>query len=78
MTGAPTFWGRLREARLLRILGVYLAASWLLLQVADLFVDRLGLPEWFVPAAFLLLAIGLVIVAATAWVQSRPGTAARC
>jgi tetratricopeptide (TPR) repeat protein/TolB-like protein len=73
---SASLWTRLREARLLRILGVYLAASWLLLQVADLFVDRLGLPDWFVPAAVLLLSIGLVIVAATAWVQSRPGTAA--
>ncbi|MGH7544439.1 MAG: tetratricopeptide repeat protein [Gemmatimonadota bacterium] len=42
-----------------------------------MFIDRMGLPDWALPAAILLLAIGLVVIAATAWVQSAPGTRAR-
>ncbi|MFN2383828.1 MAG: hypothetical protein ABR559_06135 [Gemmatimonadota bacterium] len=68
---------RLRGGRLLRILGVYLAASWALLQVADLFVDNYGVPKWIMWAALLLLLVGLVVLIATALVQSRPVVTAR-
>jgi serine/threonine-protein kinase len=68
---------RLRRARLVRVVVAYLAASWLLLQVTSLFVNELGLPRWFVPAAVVLLAIGFLILLATAWVQSHPATPAR-
>jgi serine/threonine-protein kinase len=68
---------RLRRARIVRVLVAYLAASWLLLQVTSLFVNELGLPRWFVPAAVVLLAIGLLILVATAWVQSHPATPGR-
>ncbi len=74
---APDFWSRVRDARLVRVLAVYLAASWGLLQVTSLFIDAFHLPQWFMPAAFLLLLIGLVIISATAWVQSHPLTASR-
>jgi serine/threonine-protein kinase len=74
---AHGFWSRVREAHLVRVLVIYLAASWLLLQVTSLFIDAFDLPKWFMPAAVLLLSIGLVIVTATAWVQSHPSTPAR-
>jgi TolB-like protein/Flp pilus assembly protein TadD len=67
----------MRRARLVRVLLVYLAAGWLLLQVTSLFIQSFDLPAWFLPAAVLLLAIGLVIVVATAWVQSHPHAASR-
>ncbi|MBI4513648.1 MAG: hypothetical protein HY702_06000 [Gemmatimonadetes bacterium] len=71
------FWSRVREARLVRVLVVYLAASWLVLQVIALLQDRLRLPEWLTPVAVALLLVGLVVVLATAWVQAHPATRAR-
>jgi hypothetical protein len=73
----PTFWSRVREARLIRVVAVYLAASWLILQATALFIQSFDLPKWFMPAAVLLLLIGLVIITATAWVQSHPLTSSR-
>lgn len=69
---SPSFWQRVRQARLLQVLLVYGSASWLLLEVTDVFVDKFGLPSWIFPTAFLLLLIGLLIVVSTAWVQAQP------
>jgi tetratricopeptide (TPR) repeat protein len=71
------FWARVRDARLVRVLVVYAAASWALLQVAGFFVESFDLPRWFVPATVLLLLVGLVILTATAWVQAHPATVGR-
>jgi len=70
----PSLWDRLRRARVVQVLLVYLGASWAVLQVADVLVDALELPDWVLPVAVLLLAVGLVVVLATAWVQSLPST----
>ncbi len=67
-----SFWSRVRAARLVSVVLVYIGASWLILEVTDVFIDQLGLPEWFFPAAILLLLIGIVVISATTWVQSRP------
>jgi class 3 adenylate cyclase/tetratricopeptide (TPR) repeat protein len=71
------FWSRIKRSRLVQALLVYAAISWAVLQLTGMFIDRMGLPDWALPAAILLLAIGLVVIAATAWVQSAPGTRAR-
>jgi tetratricopeptide (TPR) repeat protein len=74
---APGFWSQVRGARFVRVLAVYLAASWLLLQITALLREEFQLPAWVTPLALLLLLIGLVIISATAWVQAQPGIAAR-
>jgi len=73
----PSVWARIRQARLFRVLLVYLAASWLIVQVVNELDDALALPDWISPVTVILLLIGLVIVLATAWVQAQPGLAAR-
>lgn len=67
---------RLRGARIVQIVLVYLGASWIVLQIADVLTGALSLPEWVLPVAVLLLLVGLVIILATAWVQSLPATTA--
>ncbi len=57
-----------------QVLGIYLVASWAVLQVVDTLVGTLGLPDWFPPLALALLLVGLPIVLATAFVGERgPG-----
>jgi tetratricopeptide (TPR) repeat protein len=58
-----------------QVLGIYLVASWAVLQVADTMASALGLPDWFPPLALALLVVGLPIVLATAFVQE--GTRSR-
>ncbi|MFO7586623.1 MAG: hypothetical protein R6X22_00980 [Gemmatimonadota bacterium] len=58
-----------------QVLGIYLAASWIALQVVSQLAESVGLPEWVEPFAVVLLVIGLPIVLATAFVQE--GTSGR-
>lgn len=74
---SPPLMERLKRARIVQVVLVYLGASWAVLQVADLLQQGLNLPSWVIPVAVILLLIGLVIILATAWVQSLPSTTAR-
>lgn len=73
----PSLFERLRRARVVQVLAVYLGASWGVLQVADFLQDQLDLPSWVIPVALILMLVGLVIILATAWVQALPSTTAR-
>ncbi|MFV1986983.1 MAG: tetratricopeptide repeat protein [Gemmatimonadota bacterium] len=64
------FWERLKEARAVQGLLVYFGATWLVLQLLDIFIDNLGLPAWTMVGAIVLLSIGLVIQLAVVWVQA--------
>lgn len=61
-----------------QVLGLYIAASWVALQVVNEIGDAVGLPQWVSGAALTLLVIGFPVVLATAFVQHgvRPGGAA--
>jgi len=52
-----------------QVLGIYLAGSWIALQVVSQLADSVGFPDWVEPFALVLLIIGLPIVMATAFVQ---------
>jgi Tol biopolymer transport system component/TolB-like protein len=65
-------WQGPHGARLWRVLLVYAGASWAILEATDFFIERFGLPDWFIPGAVLLLLIGLVVLVATALVQAQP------
>jgi tetratricopeptide (TPR) repeat protein len=54
-----------------QVLGIYLVAGWVVLQVADVLAQNMGLPAWVFPFAVLLLVIGLPVVLATAFIQNR-------
>ncbi|MBI4541114.1 MAG: hypothetical protein HY704_16560 [Gemmatimonadetes bacterium] len=63
--------------RLFQVLLVYLGVAWLVLQVVNVLRDALQLPQWISPVSLILLLVGLVIIMATAWVQTHPFTARR-
>lgn len=67
-------WEHIREARFFHVLALYVAGAWLLLMGTNAIRDALELPGWISPVAVILLAVGLVIILATAWVQSHPLT----
>ena len=52
-----------------QILGIYLAASWIVLQVIQLTAESLTLPDWIMPLGYVLLLLGLPVVLATGFVQ---------
>jgi len=57
----------LKRRKVFKIGVAYLVAAWALLQVADLLVPLLSLPDWTNRLVFLLLAIGFVPALIIAW-----------
>lgn len=68
----PSLWSRLKKVRLLQVLVLYLGAAWVVIEVTDTLQGVLSLPDWTSGVAFVLLLTGLVVILATAWVQSHP------
>jgi adenylate cyclase len=71
----PGLWQRsklqfteLRRRRVLRALGLYVVASWLMVQLADATFEPLGVPLWVQKALIVTLVAGLVPAAILAWV----------
>ena len=50
----------------------YLAAAWVVIEVVDLLTGRGLLPDWVFNGTLILLAIGLPVILATAYVQTPP------
>jgi TolB-like protein len=76
MANRPTLLERLKQGRLFQALFVYLGATWFVLQLVGTLRDLLSLPDWIGPVTVILLAVGLLVVLATAWVQSLESTTA--
>ncbi len=56
-----------------QVLGIYLAGSWIALQVVEQLTEAAGLPDWVRPFSLVLLVLGFPIVMATAFVQEGLG-----
>jgi class 3 adenylate cyclase/tetratricopeptide (TPR) repeat protein len=70
--GARGLLARLGAAAVPVVVFLYLVASWIVVQLTGSLIEAFGLPAWLAPVALVLLLLGLVSVAATAWVQTRP------
>jgi len=57
----------LQRRKVVRVAGVYLVASWLLLQISATLAPVLSLPPWFEELVFTLLALGFPIALIFAW-----------
>jgi tetratricopeptide (TPR) repeat protein len=77
VAGEAGFLARVRQARLVPIVAMYLGVGAGVFLLANLVRSALGLPDWFPGVVIFLLLAGLVVFAATAWVQARPQTADR-
>jgi tetratricopeptide (TPR) repeat protein/TolB-like protein len=70
----PQWLERIGRTRLGAVLLGYLATAWLVAEVCENLERSFHFPDWFMPIVWVLLAIGLVVVMATALVQSIPAT----
>ena len=58
---------RLRERGVPRVAASYALIAWLLLQIADVVLDPLGVPKWAMTALIIAAAVGFPIAIALAW-----------
>jgi hypothetical protein len=68
---SPSLWSRVKQAQIVQVLVVYAGASWLVLEIASVFIAEFELPGWFFQATILFLLLGLIVLGTTAWVQMR-------
>ncbi len=62
-----SFWGELKRRNVVRVAIAYVIVSWLILQLTDVLIPMLTLPEWVGRFVFLLLLIGLPLALFFAW-----------
>jgi len=65
--GAMSFLQELKRRNVYRVAVLYIVVSWLILQVTDVIVSVLSLPEWTGKLVFTLLAIGFPVAMILAW-----------
>jgi TolB-like protein/tetratricopeptide (TPR) repeat protein len=61
-------WDELRRRNVVRVAIAYAIVSWLILQLADVLIPLLSLPEWVGRLVFLILVIGFALALIFAWV----------
>lgn len=62
------FWFELKRRKTIRVITVYSATSFIILQVADLIVQPLNLPSWTLTFLIILMLIGFVFAAILSWI----------
>ena len=65
--GAGTALYRLRERGVLRVAASYAVIAWLLLQIADVTFEPLGVPRWVMVSLIVAAVIGFPVSLALAW-----------
>jgi TolB-like protein/tetratricopeptide (TPR) repeat protein len=58
---------QLRERGVIRVAASYAVIAWLLLQIADVTFEPLGLPRWAMPALIVTAALGFPVAVLLAW-----------
>ena len=59
--------GELQRRKVIRVAGVYLVASWLLLQIGDVTFDFLEIPDWAGKLLIAFLALGFIPAILFSW-----------
>jgi TolB-like protein/Flp pilus assembly protein TadD len=62
-----SFFSELQRRNVFRVAVLYGIVAWVLIQIVDVVMPRLGIPEWGVTLVIVLLAIGLPIAMIFAW-----------
>jgi TolB-like protein len=62
------FWQELKRRNVTRVLAVYIAAAFMLLELLDMISDPFGLPAWSVKVGFFVLLAGLFIAIIVSWI----------
>jgi len=62
------FWQELRRRKVIKVIAMYAATAFIILEVVDIVLPRLGLPDWTVTLVIVLIAIGFPIAVIFSWI----------
>ncbi|MDT8402713.1 MAG: hypothetical protein RQ743_13555 [Bacteroidales bacterium] len=63
-----TFWKELKRRNVVRVITVYAAAAFVILELVSIIVEPLRLPEWTLPFIIVLLCVGFIIAVILSWI----------
>lgn len=62
------FWEELKRRKVFRVITMYAATAFIIMEAADIMLPRLGLPDWTVTTLIVLLIIGFPVIAIISWI----------
>jgi len=62
------FWQELKRRKVVRVITVYAAAAFVLLELVDIITEPFGLPDWTLKLVVVLLSIGLLMSIILSWI----------
>lgn len=62
------FWNELKRRNVLRVITVYAAAAFIILDLTEIVAPSMGLPGWTINLVFILLCVGFVITVILSWI----------
>lgn len=62
------FWQELKRRKVFRVVAMYAATAFIVMEAADIMLPRLGLPDWTVTLLIIILIIGFPIAAIVSWI----------
>jgi hypothetical protein len=62
------FWQELKRRKVLKVIAMYAATAFIIMEAAEIMLPRLGLPDWTVTFLIILLIVGLPITVILSWI----------
>jgi len=62
------FWQELKRRKVTRVITIYAAAAFVILELTDIVAPSLGLPDWTLNFIIILLCAGFIITVIVAWI----------
>ena len=62
------FWQELKRRKVTRVITVYAAAAFVILELTDIVAPSIGLPEWTLNFIIILLSVGFIISIIVSWI----------
>jgi TolB-like protein/Tfp pilus assembly protein PilF len=62
------FWQELKRRKVTRVITVYAAAAFVILELVDIITEPFGLPDWTLKLVVILLSIGLIVSIIVSWI----------
>ena len=64
------FWLELKRRKVVRVITVYAAAAFVILELLSIIIEPLRLPEWTLQFAIVFLCIGFIIALILSWIYN--------
>ncbi len=62
------FWEELKRRKVIKVIAMYAATAFIIMEAGDIMLPRLGLPDWTITFIIILLLVGFPIAVIFSWI----------